>query len=79
LAAYTKLAAPVIAAGGGRFLACGGAVSAHESGMAWPTVLVEFDSYEAANAAYESDAYQAALAALDGGADRDFRIIEGVE
>jgi uncharacterized protein (DUF1330 family) len=77
LAAYAKLAAPAIAAGGGRFLARGGALTAHESGAAWPTVLVEFDSYEAANAAYESDAYRAALAALDGGSERDFRIIEG--
>ena len=28
--------------------------------------------------AYESDAYQEALRALDGGADRDIRLLEGI-
>ncbi|MDB0053131.1 DUF1330 domain-containing protein, partial [Ascidiaceihabitans sp.] len=38
----------------------------------------EFQSYELALAAYESPQYQEALAALDGGADRDVRIFEGL-
>jgi uncharacterized protein (DUF1330 family) len=42
------------------------------------TVLIEFESLEKAIAVYESDAYRAALKALSGGAERDFRIIEGV-
>ncbi len=79
LAAYGKLAGPAITVGGGRFLARGGAVTAHEAGIAERTVLIEFDSYEAANATHDSEAYQAAVAALDGGAERDLRIIEGVE
>jgi uncharacterized protein (DUF1330 family) len=29
-------------------------------------------------AAYDSDDYQAALAVLDGGAERDARVVEGV-
>jgi uncharacterized protein (DUF1330 family) len=38
---------------------------------------VEFDSYEIALAARESEAYQKALQALGSGAERDFRIVEG--
>jgi uncharacterized protein (DUF1330 family) len=41
-------------------------------------VIVEFDSVERAVAAYQSKDYQAALAALGKGAERDVRFIEGV-
>jgi uncharacterized protein (DUF1330 family) len=41
------------------------------------TVLLEFNSVEQAIAAHDSPAYQAALAALGDGADREIRIIEG--
>jgi uncharacterized protein (DUF1330 family) len=41
-------------------------------------VLLEFDSVEAACAAHDSPAYQEALAALAGGADREIRIVEGL-
>ena len=40
--------------------------------------MIEFESYEAAIAAYESESYQEALRALDGGADRDIRLFEGL-
>ena len=43
------------------------------------TVLIEFDSVEAANAAYKSAGYAEALAALDGGVVREVRIIEGTD
>jgi uncharacterized protein (DUF1330 family) len=39
---------------------------------------IEFDSYEIALAAYESDDHKKALAALGPGVERDFRIAEGV-
>jgi uncharacterized protein (DUF1330 family) len=42
------------------------------------TVLIEFDSVAAAQAAHDSPAYQAALAALGDGAEREIRIIEGL-
>jgi uncharacterized protein (DUF1330 family) len=54
------------------------AVTAHEAGLKQMTVVVEFDSYEIALAAYESDDYKKALAALGSGVERDFRIAEGV-
>lgn len=79
LAAYAKLAGPAIQAGGGRFLARATAARAYESGVAQRTVLVEFDSLDKALAVYDSPDYRAALQQLDGGADRDMRIVEGVE
>jgi uncharacterized protein (DUF1330 family) len=78
LAAYATLAGPAIAAGGGRFLARGQAAKAYELGLQQRTVLIEFDSVDQAVAVHDSTAYQAALAALGDGADRDLRIIEGV-
>ena len=78
LAAYAKLAGPAIAAGGGRMLARGMPVQVYEAGLQERTVLLEFDSVEAARAAHDSPAYQEALAALAGGADRDIRIVEGL-
>ena len=78
LAAYAKLAGPAIAAGGGRMLARGMPAQVYEAGLQQRTVLIEFDSVEAARAAHDSPAYQEAMAALAGGADRDIRIVEGV-
>ncbi|GAA2656595.1 hypothetical protein GCM10010400_12060 [Streptomyces aculeolatus] len=79
LAAYNKLAAPAVQAGGGRTLARGSRVVAYDAGIAERTVLVEFDSFEQAVAAYESAAYQEALVALSDGVERDFRIVEGID
>lgn len=52
---------------------------AHDAGIAGRTVLIEFDSFEQAVAAYESAAYQEALVALADGVERDFRIVEGID
>ena len=79
LAAYNKLAGPAVRAGGGRTLVRGGRVAAYDAGIAGRTVLVEFDSFEQAVAARESEAYQEALVALADGVDRDFRIVEGID
>ncbi len=78
LAAYAKLAGPAIEAGGGRFLARAAAVKAYEAGVLERTAVIEFPSVEAAMATHDSAAYRAALAALDGGAVRDLRIVPGV-
>lgn len=79
LAAYDKLAGPAVRAAGGQVLSRGVRVAAHEAGIAQRTILIEFDSFEQALAAYQSDAYQEALAALADGVERDFRIIEGLD
>ena len=76
--AYAKLAGPAILAAGGRFLARGGVVKTYEAGLNQRTVMIEFDSIEKAIAAHETPAYQAALKALDNGAERDMRVVEGV-
>jgi len=78
LAAYAKLAGPAIEGAGGRFLARTTAVKAYEQGLMQRTVLIEFDSVEAAVAAHDAPAYQAALAALADGVVRDLRIVPGV-
>ena len=75
--AYLELAGPAMIKAGGKMLASTSVVDAHENGVAQQTVLVEFESLEKARAAYDSNDYQAALKALDGGADRDIRIFEG--
>jgi uncharacterized protein (DUF1330 family) len=79
LAAYAKLAAPALLAAGGRFLARGLPARVYESGLSQRTVVIEFDSVAQAIAAHDSPAYQEALRALADGADRDLRIVEGME
>jgi uncharacterized protein (DUF1330 family) len=79
LAGYARLAGPAITAAGGRFLARGNAAKAYEAGVTQRVVIIEFDSVEKAAAAHDSEAYQAALRVLGKGADRDLRIVEGVE
>lgn len=52
-------------------------MQAHEAGFRQLTVIVEFDSYDIALAAHESEAYQKAFQGLGSGAERDYRIVEG--
>ena len=76
--AYAQLAVPAIESFGGHFLTRSlSRVEPHEAGLQERTVVVEFESYERALAAYESDGYKKALQALGSGAERDFRIVEG--
>src|SRR5262249_36812083 len=76
--AYAIWAVPAVQSFGGRFLTMSASqVQAHEAGLQQRTIIVEFDSYEIALAAHESDAYQKALQALGSGAERDYRIVEG--
>jgi uncharacterized protein (DUF1330 family) len=78
LAEYAKLAGPAILASGGKFVVRGVPAKTYEAGLAQRTVVIEFDSVAAAIAAHDSAGYQAALAALGNGAERDIRILEGV-
>ncbi|HEY1644262.1 MAG TPA: DUF1330 domain-containing protein [Streptosporangiaceae bacterium] len=79
VAAYSALARPALTAAGGTFIARGLPEQVYESGERTRTVIIRFDSVEAARAGHESPAYQQALAALDGGAIRDLRIIPGTD
>jgi len=77
-AAYAKLAAPALAAAGGRFLARGNPVQVYDNGMSQRVVLIEFDSVAQARAAHDSPAYAEAMRALGDAVDRDIRIVEGL-
>jgi uncharacterized protein (DUF1330 family) len=78
LAAYAKLAAPAVQAGGGRFLARGMPAKVYEAGLNQRTVVIEFVSLEKAIAAHDSPGYQAALKVLGKDAvERELRVVEG--
>lgn len=77
VAAYAKLAGPALTEAGGRFIARGDPSVVYELGSMQRTVVIEFETVEQAVAAHDSPAYQAALDALDDGADRDIRIVPG--
>jgi|SRR6516225_3989327 uncharacterized protein (DUF1330 family) len=75
---YAALAVPALGSLGGRVLTSSKSqIQAHEAGLQQPSVLVEFDSYDVAVAAYKSEAYQKAMQTLGSGAERDFRVVEG--
>jgi uncharacterized protein (DUF1330 family) len=76
---YVELARAALGQFGARTLVSPkGAVTAHEAGLEKMTVVVEFDSYEIALAAYESADYKKALVALGSSVERDLRIVEGI-
>ena len=77
LAAYADLARPALESFGGRFLVRGMPAAVKENGMMERAVVCEFPSVAEALAALESAEYAEALSALDGGAVRDMRIVEG--
>lgn len=77
VAAYAELAGPAIREAGGRFLVRGNPEVTYEQGEQTRTVVIEFESVEAARAAHDSEAYQEALRALGDGADRDLRVVPG--
>jgi uncharacterized protein (DUF1330 family) len=79
VAAYAELAGPALREAGGTFLVRGLPEQTYEAGERTRTVVIEFDSVEAARAAHDSPAYTEALAALDGGAIRDLRILPGAQ
>jgi len=79
VAAYAKLAGPALTAAGGTFVVRDVPAQTYEAGESTRTIVIEFDSVDAARRAHESPAYQDALSALDCGAVRDMRIVPGVE
>ena len=78
-AAYAKLAGPALESMGGRFLARGLPAKVYEGGLEQRIVILEFPSVAQAIAAHDGPAYQEALRALANGAERDLRIVEGVD
>ena len=78
LAVYAALALPAMKAAGGRVLARGLPLQTYEQGQAERVVVIQFDSVVSAHKMHDDADYQAAFAALAGGAERDIRIIETV-
>ena len=79
LKAYAELAPKATTPFGAKYIARGAAAHAYEAGLKERIVISDFPSVEKAIAAYNSPGYQDALKALGDGAERDIRIIEGVE
>jgi uncharacterized protein (DUF1330 family) len=80
LAAYGKLAAPAITAGGGRILVRGMPAKTYEGGQKTRTVVIAFESLAQAIACHDSPAYKEALRALGtGNVERDMRFVEGLD
>lgn len=79
VAAYATLAKPALQSHGGRYLSLDVAACTYEAGVKGRVVIIEFDSVATAMAAYQSPEYQNALRVLDGGAERDLRIVEGLD
>ena len=75
---YAPKALEAMTNAGAKFIARGMPVATFENGIQQRTVIVEFESTDAARAAITSDAYQAAFALL-GDVERDVRVIEGLE
>lgn len=78
LAAYAALAGPALIDAGGKFIVRGLPLKTYEFGLNERTVIIEFNSINDAISAHDSAAYTAALEALDGGAVREIRIVEGL-
>ncbi len=79
LAAYAKLAPPATAPFGAKYLARGNPAATFEAGLKERIVITEFPSVQKAIEAHDCPAYQEAVRALGDGAERDIRIVEGLE
>ncbi len=64
---------------GGRFLVRGGTFEAVSGTARQRNVVLEFPSYEAALACWNSPEYQAARALQKGGAEMDLIVVEGYD
>lgn len=76
---YIKAAGAAVAAHGGRFLVRGGQYEVAEGTARERHVIVEFDSFEAAKAAYAAEDYQVAAELRQACAQADLIVIEGAD
>jgi uncharacterized protein (DUF1330 family) len=76
---YAVGASEAVAAFDGRYLARGGVFEAVQGEARDRNVIVEFPSYEAALACWNSPQYQAAKALRDGNCEAEFVVVAGVE
>ncbi|MGB3335765.1 MAG: DUF1330 domain-containing protein [Devosia sp.] len=76
---YSAFVGPFVAANSGRFLVRGGEHVVREGEARARTVIVEFASFAAAQAAYDSAEYQAGIELRRNAGIVDFVIVEGYE
>ena len=76
---YVNANGPVFAKFGGRFLVRGGVFRDVEGSSRSRNIVLEFPSYEAALACWDSEEYQAVKAKRDGHATAEIIVIEGSE
>ena len=74
---YSAFVGPYVATHGGRFLVRGGQQVVTEGAARARTVIVEFPSYAAARAAYDSAEYQAGIELRRNAGIVDFVLVEG--
>ena len=77
-AKYAEAGTKAILLHGGKALARGGRHEALEGDARQRNVVLEFESYEAARAYYNSAEYQAAKAHREGAAEMEIVLVEGV-
>ncbi|WP_420407650.1 DUF1330 domain-containing protein [Hoeflea sp.] len=77
--AYVETATPAYREFGARFLVRGGAFEAAEGHSRARNVVIEFPSYEAAKACYESETYRKARAIRQEVSEGEIIIVEGYE
>ena len=76
LAAYAELDRPAMEKAGAKFIARGAPFAVKENGEVVRTIVIEWESMEAAENGYNSQDYQNALKALDNGVKRAFMYLE---
>lgn len=76
---YIAANAAPVAEHGGRFLVRGGRAAAKEGSSRARNVVIEFPSYEAALACYDSPGYREALKLRQAASQGDLLIIEGYD
>ena len=75
---FKTMSGPAIADHGGRVLARNPAPDHREGDLRGLTILIEFESMEAARGFYESKAYTAAREVRELAAETDLMLVEGV-
>ena len=75
---FKSMSGPAIADYGGTVLVRNPGPEHREGDLRGLTIVIEFDSLEAARSFYESDAYTAARAVREMAAETDLMLVEGV-
>ncbi|WP_368184495.1 DUF1330 domain-containing protein [Aestuariibius sp. HNIBRBA575] len=74
---YVERDTPILLGLGGRFIVRGGTSDTKEGSFKQRCVVIEFPSYEAAQAAYNDPAYQDVMTIRHRTAESDILIVEG--